>query len=151
MCALAFPHGVILYLNVHSRCCCFDYGRNSEFLGRVFLIVVYSFPPCNRITITSKTAEMADSTEVKLDFTLKELSLRCRTEDVPGSSSTVELRDSRLVCVEYPAVVKSVDKMLETLGGEQTVSKVSAPKVGRLLRLSGVGVFHKINMLTLCV
>lgn len=70
---------------------------------------------------------MAVSREVKLDFTLKELTLSCQTEDVdvPGSSSSVELRDNRLVCVEYPAVVTSVDKMLETLGGEKTVSNVS--------------------------
>lgn len=70
---------------------------------------------------------MEVSKEVKLGFTLKELSISCRTEDVPSSSSTVELRDTRLVCVEYPAVVKHVDKMLETLGDEETVSKVSAP------------------------
>lgn len=71
---------------------------------------------------------MADS-ELKLDFTLKELTLSCRTEavDVPGSSSIVELRDNKLMCVEYPAVVNSVDKMLETLGGAQAVSKVSRP------------------------
>ncbi|KAM9338102.1 general transcription factor 3C polypeptide 5 [Symphorus nematophorus] len=77
---------------------------------------------------------MADSTELKLDFTLKELTLSCQSEevDVPGSSSTVELRDSKLVCVEYPAVVTSVDKMLETLGGEQTVSKTFAHPNRRL-------------------
>lgn len=69
---------------------------------------------------------MADSVELKLDLTLKELSLSCLSEAVRGSSSTVELRDRKLVCVEYPAVVHSVDKMLDTLGGEQTVSKVSA-------------------------
>lgn len=68
---------------------------------------------------------MADCKELKLDFTLKELTLSSQSEDVPGSSSTVELRDNKLVCVEYPAVVTSVDKMLETLGGEQAVSKVS--------------------------
>lgn len=68
---------------------------------------------------------MADSAELKLDFTLKELSLSCPTGDVRGSSSTVEMRDRKLVCVEYPAVVRSADKMLQTLGGEQTVSKVS--------------------------
>lgn len=74
-----------------------------------------------------RRVNMADSTELKLDFTLKQLSLSAQSEqeDVPGSSSTVELRTSRLVCVEYPAVVNNVDKMLETLGGEQTVSKVS--------------------------
>lgn len=68
---------------------------------------------------------MADSKELKLDFTLKELTLSCQTEDVPGNSSTVELQDKRLVCVEYPAAVNNVNKMLETLGGETAVSKVS--------------------------
>ncbi|XP_027134438.1 general transcription factor 3C polypeptide 5 [Larimichthys crocea] len=77
---------------------------------------------------------MADSRELKLDFTLKELTLSDRSEDVdvPGSSSTVELRDSKLVCVEYPAVVSSVDKMLDTLGGEQGVSKTFAHPNRRL-------------------
>lgn len=68
---------------------------------------------------------MAEPVELKLDFTLKELTLSDQSEDVPGSSSTVELRPDKLVCVEYPAVVTSVDKMLETLGGQQAVSKVS--------------------------
>ncbi|AWP14972.1 putative general transcription factor 3C polypeptide 5 [Scophthalmus maximus] len=68
---------------------------------------------------------MADSDELKLDFSLKELTVSCRAEggDVPGGSSTVELRDERLVCVEYPAAVRSEAKMLETLGGERAVSK----------------------------
>lgn len=68
---------------------------------------------------------MAGRFESKLDFTLKELTLCSQSEDVPGSSSTLELRTNKLVCVEYPAVVTNVDKMLETLGSEQTVSKVS--------------------------
>lgn len=76
---------------------------------------------------------MADNKELKLDFTLKELTLSSKSEDVPGSSSTVELRANKLVCVEYPAVVTNVDKMLETLGGEQAVSKVSRSNWDRLL------------------
>ncbi|XP_071322717.1 general transcription factor 3C polypeptide 5 [Trachinotus anak] len=77
---------------------------------------------------------MADPDELKLDFTLRELSVSCpaEDEDVPGSSSTVQLRDNRLVCVEYPAVVNSVAKMLETLGGEQAVSKTFAHPNRRL-------------------
>ncbi|KAF3702269.1 General transcription factor 3C polypeptide 5 [Channa argus] len=75
---------------------------------------------------------MGDSSELKLDFTLKELTLSCQNEDVPGSSSTVELKDGKLVCVEYPAVVRSVDTMLETLGGEETVSKTFAHPNRRL-------------------
>lgn len=67
---------------------------------------------------------------MKMDFTLKELSLSDPPdhENVPGSSGAVELRDRRLVCVEYPAMIASVDKMLDTLGGEKTVSKVSSDK-----------------------
>lgn len=77
---------------------------------------------------------MTDFTDLKLDFTLKELTLSGESEnvDVPGSSSTVELRDDKLVCVEYPAVVTNVDKMLETLGGEQAVSKTFAHPNRRL-------------------
>ncbi|XP_070844987.1 general transcription factor 3C polypeptide 5 [Chaetodon trifascialis] len=77
---------------------------------------------------------MADSTGLKLDFTLKELTLSGQSEDVevPGSSSTVELRANKLMCVEYPAVVTNVDKMLETLGGEQGVSKTFAHPNRRL-------------------
>lgn len=67
---------------------------------------------------------MADCKEVKLDFTLKELTLSSQSEDVPGSSSTVALQSNKFICVEYPAVVTNVDKMLETLGGEDILSKV---------------------------
>lgn len=72
---------------------------------------------------------MAESNAAKLDFTLNELTLSVKSEDVPGSSSTVKLRPERLVCVEYPAVVTNVEKMLETLGGQQLVSKVSGNKI----------------------
>ncbi|KAK9532861.1 hypothetical protein VZT92_010226 [Zoarces viviparus] len=77
---------------------------------------------------------MADSKGPKLDFTLKELTLSCPTEDadVPGSSSSVVLQDNKLVCVEYPAVVNSVDKMLLTLGGVKAVSKTFAHPNRRL-------------------
>ncbi|XP_077944356.1 general transcription factor 3C polypeptide 5 [Gasterosteus aculeatus] len=77
---------------------------------------------------------MADSTVLNLDFTLKELSLSCQSEDAdaPGSSSSVVLEDNRLVCVEYPGVVKSVDNMLDTLGGEKGVSRTFAHPNRRL-------------------
>ncbi|KAM6902127.1 general transcription factor 3C polypeptide 5 [Xenentodon cancila] len=76
---------------------------------------------------------MADSEDVKLDFTLKELTLSGEGgSPVRGGSSTVQLRDKRLVCVDYPAVVHSVDRMLETLGGEQTVTKTYADPNRRL-------------------
>ena len=74
---------------------------------------------------------MSENKELKLDFILKELTLSPQAEEaVPGSSSSVELQDQRLVCVEYPAVVSSADRMLETLGGERAVSKVSWPSLG---------------------
>ncbi|XP_051906061.1 general transcription factor 3C polypeptide 5 [Hippocampus zosterae] len=67
---------------------------------------------------------MEDPKDLKLGFTLKELTFSGSNERdiVPGNSSTLELRDNKLVCVEYPALVSRVDKMLETLGGEKTVS-----------------------------
>ncbi|KAM4532968.1 general transcription factor 3C polypeptide 5 isoform 1-T1 [Fundulus diaphanus] len=75
----------------------------------------------------------ADPGEVKLNFTLKELRLSGRTEPAaPGGSSAVELRDKKLVCVEYPAVVTSVDMMLETLGGEQTLTRTYSDPNRRL-------------------
>ncbi|XP_054613736.1 general transcription factor 3C polypeptide 5 isoform X1 [Dunckerocampus dactyliophorus] len=77
---------------------------------------------------------MEEARDLKLGFTLKELTLselRDRDE-VPGCSSTLELGDDKLVCVEYPALISSVDKMLQTLGGEQTVSKTYAHQNLRL-------------------
>ncbi|KAJ8286299.1 hypothetical protein GJAV_G00036870 [Gymnothorax javanicus] len=41
-------------------------------------------------------------------------------------------QDCKLVCVEYPGRVINVDKMLETLGGEQTVSKTYADPTRRI-------------------
>lgn len=43
----------------------------------------------------------------------------------PGVAVPVELRrERRLVCVEYPGIVRDVSKMLPTLGGEEGVSRV---------------------------
>ncbi|XP_029941208.1 general transcription factor 3C polypeptide 5 [Salarias fasciatus] len=77
---------------------------------------------------------MEESQELKLDFTLKELSLSGQpgAEGVPGGSSTLQVRENKLVCVDYPGVFSSVDKMLETLGGEQTVTKTFAHPNRRL-------------------
>lgn len=44
-----------------------------------------------------------------------------------GSASPELKRQKRLVCVEYPGVVKDVDKALLTLGGEEGVSRVRPP------------------------
>ncbi|XP_074546569.1 general transcription factor 3C polypeptide 5 [Halichoeres trimaculatus] len=70
-------------------------------------------------------SKLVDSRDMKLDFTLKQLTLSPQDEgvNVPGSSSAVDLQENKLVCVEYPGMITCVDKMLETLGGEQTVSK----------------------------
>lgn len=46
----------------------------------------------------------------------------------PRGSAVLELpRTPRLVCVEYPGLVRDVGAMLRTLGGEQGVSRVSGP------------------------
>ncbi|KAK1884206.1 General transcription factor 3C polypeptide 5 [Dissostichus eleginoides] len=85
------------------------------------------------MNIPTKSSSMSENKELKLDFILKELTLSPQAEEaVPGSSSSVELQDQRLVCVEYPAVVSSVDRMLETLGGERAVSKTFAHPNRRL-------------------
>ena len=43
----------------------------------------------------------------------------------PGTAVPVDLRrERRMVCVEYPGVVRDVSKMLPTLGGEEGVSRV---------------------------
>ncbi|KAK0151750.1 General transcription factor 3C polypeptide 5 [Merluccius polli] len=79
---------------------------------------------------------MSDSGEQKLRFTLKEMKISSESEEEvcpgTGSSSTVRLLCSKLVCVEYPAAVASVDKMLETIGGEQGLSKTFADPNRRL-------------------
>ncbi|KAM9064216.1 general transcription factor 3C polypeptide 5 isoform 2-T2 [Sarcophilus harrisii] len=46
---------------------------------------------------------------------------------------SVELQqERRLVCVEYPGVVQDVSKMLQTLGGEEGVSRIYADSAKRL-------------------
>lgn len=43
----------------------------------------------------------------------------------PEAAIPVDLRrERRLVCVEYPGVVRNEAKMLQTLGGEEGVSRV---------------------------
>lgn len=66
---------------------------------------------------------MAQRMHNKVDLTLKELSLSATTQHVPGNTGTLSLRGKKLVCVEYPALVQNLDRVLESLGGEQTVSK----------------------------
>ncbi|XP_053138546.1 general transcription factor 3C polypeptide 5 isoform X2 [Hemicordylus capensis] len=59
----------------------------------------------------------------------------CRANaEAPGAAAvTPQLqRDRRLVCVEYPGVVRNVDKMLLTLGGEEGVSRIYVDPSRRL-------------------
>ncbi|KAK7896595.1 hypothetical protein WMY93_021920 [Mugilogobius chulae] len=72
-----------------------------------------------------------------VDLTLKELSLSEQSEHVPGNSACLlPLRGTRLVCVEYPAMIHNLQRALQSLGGEQTVSKTYAHPNRRLeLRL----------------
>ncbi|XP_042604109.1 general transcription factor 3C polypeptide 5 isoform X2 [Cyprinus carpio] len=51
---------------------------------------------------------------------------------VSGTTATLALSDTSLVCVEYPAVVNNVDTMLESIGGEEGVSKTYADSSKRL-------------------
>ncbi|XP_038124176.1 general transcription factor 3C polypeptide 5 isoform X1 [Cyprinodon tularosa] len=82
---------------------------------------------------SGEDAAAVDPRTTKLHFTLKELSLSARSEAAtPGGSSLVELRSKKLVCVEYPGMVASVERMLETLGGEQTVTKTFSDPSRRL-------------------
>ncbi|TRY95146.1 hypothetical protein DNTS_003854 [Danionella cerebrum] len=49
-----------------------------------------------------------------------------------GNAVTLPLSDINLVCVEYPAVVKNVKRMLQSIGGEEGVSKTYADSTKRL-------------------
>lgn len=45
----------------------------------------------------------------------------------PMAANPLDLpRERRLVCVEYPGGVRDVGKMLQTLGGEEGISRVSS-------------------------
>uniref|UniRef100_A0A8D0HJE2 General transcription factor 3C polypeptide 5 n=1 Tax=Sphenodon punctatus TaxID=8508 RepID=A0A8D0HJE2_SPHPU len=50
----------------------------------------------------------------------------------PGSARLELQRDRRMVSVEYPGLVQNVDKMLQTLGGEEGVSRIYAEPGKRL-------------------
>ncbi|XP_045702330.1 general transcription factor 3C polypeptide 5 isoform X1 [Phyllostomus hastatus] len=51
----------------------------------------------------------------------------------PGVAIPVDLqRERRMVCVEYPGLVRDVSKMLQTLGGEEGVSRIYADPTKRL-------------------
>uniref|UniRef100_A0A4W4E5G2 Transcription factor IIIC subunit 5 HTH domain-containing protein n=1 Tax=Electrophorus electricus TaxID=8005 RepID=A0A4W4E5G2_ELEEL len=49
-----------------------------------------------------------------------------------GSTATLSLTDKKLVCVEYPGFVISVDNMLDSVGGEQALTKTYADSSKRL-------------------
>lgn len=38
---------------------------------------------------------------------------------------TYSIPNRRFLCVEYPGAVKNIDRVLETLGGEKTISQVT--------------------------
>ncbi|XP_035628124.1 general transcription factor 3C polypeptide 5-like isoform X1 [Oncorhynchus keta] len=83
---------------------------------------------------------MAASGLDDLNFTMKEITGSGSTSDetftasvVPESSSTLSLsEDNKLVCVEYPGIISNVDKMLESIGGIQGMSKTYADPSRRL-------------------
>nr|XP_051684407.1 general transcription factor 3C polypeptide 5 [Oryctolagus cuniculus] len=55
------------------------------------------------------------------------------TDARPGAAVALELkRERRMVCVEYPGVVRDVNKMLSTLGGEEGVSRSYTDPTKRL-------------------
>lgn len=57
----------------------------------------------------------------------------------PGAAIPVELRrERRMVCVEYPGVVRDVSKMLRTLGGEEGVSRVRSGESPGERRVAGL-------------
>ncbi|KAM5186704.1 general transcription factor 3C polypeptide 5 [Callospermophilus lateralis] len=56
-----------------------------------------------------------------------------KTDAGPRAAVPVDLRrERRLVCVEYPGVVRDVAKMLSTLGGEEGVSRIYTDPTKRL-------------------
>ncbi|XP_062334835.1 general transcription factor 3C polypeptide 5 isoform X1 [Osmerus eperlanus] len=82
---------------------------------------------------------MANSKDFNRNFTLKEITNTSQQEskdlgeEVPGSSATfIVPSDSKLVSVEYPGIISSVDMMLETVGGEKAVSKTYSDPNRRL-------------------
>uniref|UniRef100_A0A673LPV2 General transcription factor IIIC, polypeptide 5 n=1 Tax=Sinocyclocheilus rhinocerous TaxID=307959 RepID=A0A673LPV2_9TELE len=54
------------------------------------------------------------------------------TAVVSGNTAALALSDTSLVSVEYPGVVNNVDTMLESIGGEEGVSKTYADSSKRL-------------------
>lgn len=59
-----------------------------------------------------------------MDATVNTACLDTEDECKTKEAVTLPLSETRLVCIEYPALVNNVDKMLETVGGEQGLSKV---------------------------
>lgn len=51
---------------------------------------------------------------------------------VTGNTATLALPDVNLVCVEYPGIVNNVDKMLESIGRDEGVSKTYGDSSKRL-------------------
>ncbi|CAL1569655.1 unnamed protein product [Knipowitschia caucasica] len=68
----------------------------------------------------------------KLELRLQELSLSAQGAHAPGNCSVMPLRGSRLVCVEFPAIIHNLQRAMEALGGEKAVSKTYADPSRRL-------------------
>nr|XP_047137072.1 general transcription factor 3C polypeptide 5-like isoform X2 [Hydra vulgaris] len=65
-----------------------------------------------------------------MQYTKMESNNECNNDDVPINFSNISTK--KLVLVEYPGYIKSVDKMLTTLGGENLISEVFYKKKCRL-------------------
>lgn len=59
-----------------------------------------------------------------MDATVNTSSSATEAECKSKDTATLPLSETRLVCIEYPGLVNNVDRMLETIGGEQGLSKV---------------------------
>ncbi|GAA6099507.1 general transcription factor 3C polypeptide 5 isoform X1 [Tachysurus ichikawai] len=67
-----------------------------------------------------------------MDATVNTACLDTEDECKTKEAVTLPLSETRLVCIEYPALVNNVDKMLETVGGEQGLSKTYGDSSKRL-------------------
>ncbi|XP_030623831.1 general transcription factor 3C polypeptide 5 [Chanos chanos] len=83
-------------------------------------------PPLSSARETDETAHVVDDAPGTSSATTTSMPA------VSGSTATIALSEAKLVCVEYPGCVTNVEKMLQTVGGEQGVSKTYAESVKRL-------------------
>ncbi|XP_060791409.1 general transcription factor 3C polypeptide 5 [Neoarius graeffei] len=67
-----------------------------------------------------------------MDATVNTSSSATEAECKSKDTATLPLSETRLVCIEYPGLVNNVDRMLETIGGEQGLSKTYGDSSKRL-------------------